>query len=403
MIDQTSIRQLLDKGLTHYGLGQVQEACEVWKRVLEIDPQNPRAMEYMKFVEMNWAPNQPRDGKPYRPDEGSGPEAAQNAAGADAAQPAAPTGEEAFSPPAMPVVQASQWGDLYDFGSHSGQAETIQPPPPEPEPELPPEPDADLSASTLPPHPEPSPQESPGEPDAVTVSYASVPTVVRAPGEQAQADRDPPEALKLTPKAPFAQVQSAWDNPPDLLEHSDISPTPLRETDAEVFEQVAAEAPPDEQSGAALDLVAGSAAPALSVVAETAPAVFQGPDDVATLMKGTRDMLELDDFSGALDLLGKLAEIVPDNDEVLQMRAEAQSGLISIYSSKIGDLGKIPRVSMAQDEIIWLNLDHRAGFILSLVDGHMSFDEILSVSGLELTYGMRILVQLLQERVIEVP
>jgi len=37
------------------------------------------------------------------------------------------------------------------------------------------------------------------------------------------------------------------------------------------------------------------------------------------------------------------------------------------------------------------------------VDGHMSFDEILSVSSLELTDGMRILVQLLQEKVIEVP
>jgi hypothetical protein len=58
---------------------------------------------------------------------------------------------------------------------------------------------------------------------------------------------------------------------------------------------------------------------------------------------------------------------------------------------------------MAQDEVIWLNLDHRAGFVLSLVDGRMSFDEILSVSGLELTDGMRILVQLLQEKVIEVP
>ena len=60
------------------------------------------------------------------------------------------------------------------------------------------------------------------------------------------------------------------------------------------------------------------------------------------------------------------------------------------------------KVLMAQDDIIWLNLDNRAGFVLSLVDGELSLDEILSVCSLPQLDALRILVQLLQEKVIEV-
>ena len=67
------IRSLLDQGLTYYGLGEDRRALDTWKKVLEAEPGNPRAVEYIRFVEENWAPNQDRDDGSYRPDEESNP------------------------------------------------------------------------------------------------------------------------------------------------------------------------------------------------------------------------------------------------------------------------------------------------------------------------------------------
>lgn len=39
--------KLLEDGLTFYGLGKVEEAVELWKRVLELSPDHPLALEYL--------------------------------------------------------------------------------------------------------------------------------------------------------------------------------------------------------------------------------------------------------------------------------------------------------------------------------------------------------------------
>ena len=60
----------------------------------------------------------------------------------------------------------------------------------------------------------------------------------------------------------------------------------------------------------------------------------------------------------------------------------------------------IPRVLLKDDEIIWLNLDHRAGFVLAQIDGTVSFDDLFSVSGMSRIDTARILAQLVDEGVI---
>ena len=124
--------------------------------------------------------------------------------------------------------------------------------------------------------------------------------------------------------------------------------------------------------------------------------------EVDSLLKGANDLLELDDFSGVMELLDKVLEQEPGHSQAKKMRDEAEQELLSMLSSKLGDMNRTARVRMSQDEIIWLNLDNRAGFVLSLVDGSLSLDEIVSICGLPQLEGMRILVQLLQEKVIEI-
>ena len=67
---------------------------------------------------------------------------------------------------------------------------------------------------------------------------------------------------------------------------------------------------------------------------------------------------------------------------------------------EIGKLSAVPRVRLKEDEVIWLNLDHRAGFMLAQIDGTLSFEDLFSVSGMSRLDTARILAQLLDQRVI---
>ncbi len=111
-------------------------------------------------------------------------------------------------------------------------------------------------------------------------------------------------------------------------------------------------------------------------------------------------MLDLDDFSGAVELLEKAIDREPDNIEIGQLLEQAQAELESHLRVKLGGGSRMPAVCMSGDEVIWLNLDHRAGFILSLIDGNTSLDDLKSICGLPNLDLLRVLVQLLDEKVI---
>jgi hypothetical protein len=211
-----------------------------------------------------------------------------------------------------------------------------------------------------------SPADVPDE-VAVTRPYESVPTAVQPDPAPVI---DTPFELVSTPSAPPEPVPE---------------PEPADSTGAGTG-----------GGGGAMDLVAGDTSSAADF---TVPQPAES--EVDAWMRGARDMLELDDFSGAVELLEKILQDAPDHPEARKMRDEAESQLLSMLSSKLGNLNRVPRVQMAEDEIIWLNYDHRAGFVLSLVDGELSFDEIISISGITQLECMRFLVQFLQDKVIK--
>ena len=71
-----------------------------------------------------------------------------------------------------------------------------------------------------------------------------------------------------------------------------------------------------------------------------------------------------------------------------------------MLESKLGQMELIPRVLLKQDEIIWLNLDHRAGFVLAQIDGALTLEDLFAVSGMSRLDTARILVQLKDQGVI---
>ncbi len=152
--------------------------------------------------------------------------------------------------------------------------------------------------------------------------------------------------------------------------------------------------PATPQAGAALDLVIEEEPP------PEAPLPDAHAKELESLLGGAKDLIELDDHSGALELLLKAQELSPGHPDVKRLKARSEGTLQRMYESKLGDLGRTPRVQLKDDEIIWLNLDHRAGFVLAQIDGLSTFEDIFSVSGMSRLDTARILAQLLDEQVI---
>jgi len=113
-----------------------------------------------------------------------------------------------------------------------------------------------------------------------------------------------------------------------------------------------------------------------------------------------RDRFSLGDYSGALAVAEMILVKEPSSVEAAKMAEECQRVLIKMYAARIGPLDRVPMVMVQPHELRWLSIDHRAGFLLSLVDGMSSIEMILDVSGMPLLDTLRILHELHQQRVI---
>lgn len=112
------------------------------------------------------------------------------------------------------------------------------------------------------------------------------------------------------------------------------------------------------------------------------------------------DRVSLGDYTGALEVAEKLLEIDP-TDELVSVCADSCRNILKqMYTTRIGQLDRVPIVMVARDQLRWLTIDHRAGFVLSLVDGMSSVEMILDVSGMPELDALRILSELAQQRII---
>jgi DNA-nicking Smr family endonuclease len=72
-----------------------------------------------------------------------------------------------------------------------------------------------------------------------------------------------------------------------------------------------------------------------------------------------------------------------------------------MYLSRLGGARRVPRLAIPTEQVKWLSLDHRTGFLLSLCDGKSPLDDILDVSGMPQLEALRLLFELLQQSVIQ--
>lgn len=122
--------------------------------------------------------------------------------------------------------------------------------------------------------------------------------------------------------------------------------------------------------------------------------------DVEVWMSAAKELFALGDFSGSLELVEKTLQLDSDHAEAREYLRENEATLFSMYESKLGPLGSVPRLAIKPEEVMWLNLDHRAGFLLAQIDGIVDYESLFALSGLPRLDTARILASLLAEGVI---
>jgi hypothetical protein len=107
-------------------------------------------------------------------------------------------------------------------------------------------------------------------------------------------------------------------------------------------------------------------------------------------------------YSSALVLAESVLLADPNHAQARRCAESCREVLTEKYLSNLGGRSNVPRVTMAAEEMRWLSLDHRAGFLLSFIDGSMSIDEVLDVSSMPELDALRIMFELRMQGVIEI-
>ncbi len=226
------------------------------------------------------------------------------------------------------------------------------------------------------------PQQPARAPDKVEPAPAGGTAVFASPlaPQQPAASAQQPAASATQPApaakpAPLKFPTGPWDDGPSIALPAD--PTQSQSAG-------------DESSGA------------WSIHKDPLPIEAVASDEVEVWLNGARELVALNDFSGALELTNKILERKQGDKEAQHIHDLCEHNLTLMYESKIGAMEARPSVSMAPDEIIWLNLDPRAGFVLAQIDGEVSFEDLYAICGLRRLDTARILAELLEEGVVAV-
>jgi hypothetical protein len=112
------------------------------------------------------------------------------------------------------------------------------------------------------------------------------------------------------------------------------------------------------------------------------------------------ERFSLGDYTGALEMSELILAEEPGNVEAAECGANCRSVLENMYAARLGPLDRVPMLIVPRTQMRWLSMDHRAGFVLSLIDGQSSVDMILDVSGMPKLDALRILHELVQQKIV---
>lgn len=106
-------------------------------------------------------------------------------------------------------------------------------------------------------------------------------------------------------------------------------------------------------------------------------------------------------FQEGLDLLESHTRGEPGNLEAQAFLELARGSLLRVYRARVGSGEGVPRLRISTAEVMKYNLPAAAGFLLSAIDGAISVDELIAVSGMDPFDALRALANLLEAGIVE--
>ncbi len=122
----------------------------------------------------------------------------------------------------------------------------------------------------------------------------------------------------------------------------------------------------------------------------------------AQALADMRAYLDERDYSSALVIAESLLDEDRGNKEAKACVQTCQAALQEVYLRRLGSLNQVPVLVLSLCELRDAALDHRSGFLLSLMDGVSTFEMILDVSGMPQLEALRVVLGLVQQGVITV-
>ncbi len=157
----------------------------------------------------------------------------------------------------------------------------------------------------------------------------------------------------------------------------------------------------------------GPAAPAARWSTFPGPRELPGEDPVIEVITGpqadevpidpieeARVLLDAGDEAAALAILDPMLRRMPSNAPARQIAEECERALTAKYAARLGSLSRVPRLAVSVDKLVSLSLDHRAGFLLSFVDGVSSLTMIVDMSGMPASEVLGTVIDLAERRII---
>jgi hypothetical protein len=189
------------------------------------------------------------------------------------------------------------------------------------------------------------------------------------------------------------------------------APTPALGTPSPPRGSVPPESPPRRppplprsETSPRVETVARASSP--SPVARQAPASIPratpepAPPRRVSPRQEMHERLDVGDFTAALSTAETMLEVDPDDQDAMHVAEVCRAKLKAIYIGRLGSLDKIPVIAVQRVNLRGLSLDHRSGFLLSMIDGMSSIEEIIDIAAMPPLEALRTLYNLVTQQII---
>jgi hypothetical protein len=195
--------------------------------------------------------------------------------------------------------------------------------------------------------------------------------------------RDSSELDSLAPRSMGASLSSDPPRISDLPLDGPMFPSSDEQAPVSDLPPTVRGAPPDE----------------LRFGAASEPASIEPIEDAR--VTPIRERFDRGDFAGALLRAEALLEEQPGHAGAKAFVQKCQERVKEMYIARLGSCDSVLHVVMSRDKIQDLAFDHRGGFLISLIDGVATVDDVLDISGMPQLEALRLLFELQQEGVID--